>query len=52
MGDALMFIKQRHVRNCYKADPEYGAGVAEALKIDLEDALIAGDPVEKHDFYY
>ena len=52
MGDALKFIKQRHIRNCYKADPEYGAGVAEALQLDLEDALIAPDPAEKHDFYY
>ena len=24
MGDAELFIKQRHVRNCYKADPAYG----------------------------
>ena len=39
MGDSELFIKQRHVRNCYKADPAYGRGVAEALGISLEDAL-------------
>jgi catalase len=32
MGDAPDFIKQRHVDNCSKADPAYGAGVAKALK--------------------
>jgi catalase len=31
MGDAPDFIKQRHVENCRKADPAYGAGVAKAL---------------------
>jgi catalase len=39
MGDAELFIKQRHVRNCHKADPAYGEGVAKALGISLEDAL-------------
>ena len=39
MGDAELFIKQRHVRNCYKADPAYGTGVASALGIDLQEAL-------------
>ena len=39
LGDSELFIKQRHVRNCYKADPAYGRGVAEALGISLEDAL-------------
>jgi len=39
MGDCKLFIKQRHVRNCYKADPAYGKGVAEALGISLEEAL-------------
>jgi catalase len=32
MGDAPDFIKQRHIDNCTKADPAYGAGVAAALK--------------------
>ena len=32
MGDAPDFIKQRHVDNCSKADPAYGAGVAASLR--------------------
>ncbi|WP_291125437.1 catalase [Dysgonomonas sp. UBA7698] len=39
MGDSELFIKQRHVRNCYKADPAYGQGVADALGICLDEAL-------------
>ena len=39
MGDAASFIKQRHIRNCYKADPKYGEGVANALGIYLDEAL-------------
>ena len=39
MGDSELFIKQRHARNCYKADPAYGTGVAKALGIDLQEAL-------------
>lgn len=31
MGDARLEVKQRHIANCTKADPAYGAGVAEAL---------------------
>ncbi|MNN95338.1 Catalase [compost metagenome] len=31
MGDAPLEVKQRHVGNCTKADPAYGAGVAKAL---------------------
>jgi nitrite reductase/ring-hydroxylating ferredoxin subunit len=31
MGDARLHIKQRHVDNCTRADPAYGAGVAKAL---------------------
>jgi catalase len=41
MGDAELFIKQRHVRNCYRADPRYGEGVARAMNIKLEEALDA-----------
>ena len=52
MGDAEVFIKQRHIRNCYKADPDYGAGVASALGLDLDEALNSSDPAERHDFYY
>lgn len=32
MGDAAPHIKQRHIDNCTKADPAYGAGVAAALE--------------------
>ncbi|MDR7135021.1 catalase [Lysobacter niastensis] len=31
MGDAPAFIKSRHILNCTKADPAYGAGVARAI---------------------
>lgn len=44
MDDAPTFIKQRHIRNCYNADPSYGAGVAAALGLDLDEALAAEDP--------
>jgi catalase len=30
MGDAKLHIKQRHVDNCTRADPAYGAGVEKA----------------------
>ena len=38
------FIKQRHVRACHNADPEYGRMLAETLNIDLAEALTAEDP--------
>src|SRR6266404_2526376 len=31
IGDAAAHIQERHIANCAKADPEYGAGVAKAL---------------------
>jgi catalase len=31
MGDARREVKERHIANCMKADPAYGAGVAQAL---------------------
>ncbi|RPH66489.1 MAG: catalase [Burkholderiales bacterium] len=34
MGDAPIEIKRRHVANCTKCDPAYGAGVAKALGIE------------------
>jgi len=37
MGDAPKEIKVRHIGNCLKADPAYGAGVAKALGIPLSD---------------
>ncbi len=35
MGDAPLAIKERHVGNCSKADPAYGAGVAKALGLKM-----------------
>ncbi|MDP8255844.1 MAG: catalase [Candidatus Alcyoniella australis] len=37
MGDAPQEIKARHIGNCAKADPAYGAGVAKALGIALSE---------------
>jgi catalase len=37
MGDIPLMIKERHIRNCLKADPAYGEGVAAALGISLHD---------------
>lgn len=37
LGDAEKFIQERHIQNCYKADPNYGKGVAAALNIKLAD---------------
>jgi catalase len=37
MGDAPEMIKLRHIGNCYKADPAYGQGVANALGIPLSE---------------
>lgn len=41
MYECKLFIKQRHVRNCFRADPAYGQGVADALCISLDEALEA-----------
>ena len=38
MGDAREHIKRRHVENCTRADPAYGAGVARALGLELPRA--------------
>lgn len=38
MGDALDFIKYRHIRNCYLCDPAYGEGVAKALGMTVAEA--------------
>ena len=35
IGGAERFIQERHISNCYKADPEYGKGIANALNIDI-----------------
>ncbi len=36
MGDAPEKIKIRHAGNCFKADPEYGKGIAESLNISMD----------------
>jgi catalase len=36
LGDAPEQIKLRHIGNCCKADPAYGAGVAKALGISVD----------------
>jgi catalase len=38
MGDARLHIKERHVANCLRADPAYGAGVARALGLTVRPA--------------
>ncbi|MDY0212663.1 MAG: catalase [Desulfuromonadaceae bacterium] len=35
LGDAPQQIKVRHIGNCFKADPAYGKGVADALGISM-----------------
>jgi catalase len=40
MGCSDEIIKLRHIGNCYKADPAYGRGVADALGIAYEKAGI------------
>ncbi len=35
MGDARQEIKERHIANCRRADPAYGAGVAQALGLKV-----------------
>lgn len=42
--DAQQFIQIRHIRNCYKADAEYGKGIAQALGISM-------DVVKQYDGY-
>src|SRR5690606_10291549 len=39
VGQAEKFIQIRHIRHCYKADPEYGEGVAKALGLDMMDVF-------------
>jgi len=47
MGDAPDFIKARHIENCTRCDPAYGAGVAAALGMTAPDAgELAARPVE------
>jgi len=37
IGEAPREIQLRHVRNCLKADPAYGEGVAKALAIPVSE---------------
>ena len=37
VGGAEKFVQIRHIRNCYKADPEYGIGVANALGLSMDE---------------
>jgi catalase len=37
LGGAAKEIQLRHIGNCLKADPDYGAGVAKALGIPLSE---------------
>lgn len=37
VGQAEKFIQIRHIRNCYKADPAYGEGVAKALGLTMDE---------------
>jgi catalase len=39
MGDIPDMIKIRHIKNCLKADENYGKGVAKALGISLEQVM-------------
>ncbi len=39
MNGVPVEIKIRHIKNCYQADKDYGAGIAEALGIPLSEAL-------------
>ncbi len=37
VGGASVEIQKRHITHCLKADPEYGAGVARALGLSIND---------------
>ena len=43
VGGAENFIQVRHIRNCFKADPAYGEGVAEALGLTIEGVNLITD---------
>lgn len=46
VGGAEKFIQKRHILNCYKADPAYGQGVADALGIDISTIDLTKTPFE------
>ncbi len=37
VGGAERFIQIRHIRNCFKADPEYGQGVAKTRGLSMSE---------------
>ncbi len=39
VGQAEKFIQVRHTRNCYRADPAYGEGVAQALGMTMKEVM-------------
>lgn len=39
VGGAEQFIQERHILNCYRADPAYGKGVADALGLDIDSIV-------------
>lgn len=39
MGDIPEEIKIRHISNCFKADPDYGRGLAEVLNISMDKIM-------------
>ncbi|UUI04171.1 catalase [Oceanobacillus jeddahense] len=43
IAPASKSVKLRHINNCYKADPEYGKGVAEAIGISLDEVEAANE---------
>ena len=42
-------VKVRHIRHCYKADPEYGKGVAKALNIDINNIDLESEEDETYE---
>lgn len=44
MGDAPREVNIRHIGNCLKADPAYGEGVADALKIPISEVPADMEP--------
>ncbi|MFT3794126.1 catalase [Flavobacterium sp.] len=44
VGGAQKFIQIRHIRNCFKADPAYGTGVANALGLTMDEVNAFSDP--------
>lgn len=39
ISDASKQIQELHTYHCYKADPDYGMGIAKAIGISLDDAI-------------